>query len=431
MSAQPDPDILAWLPDELRDLPFGSPEFKDANALLNQQDADALATVGRGMPSWINLTGTTVCNLKCFMCNQFLDPDSPKWIMQDAVYDRVVRELYPFAKTVQFSAFGEPLMTPGMEQKLDDLERTNTKLEMVSNATLMMKESRFREKLLKTLELVTFSMDGATRETYNSVRTGAEFDEVLDNITRFAQARMEMPVEQRPGMNFNYIMMKRTVTEGPRFVKLVKSLGGDHIVFNHLVAFHPSLKDESLTEHKAFANEHMDATRQAAAELGVSIALPDNFHLDPDEEREAAGVRSGGVNFSASVAETELAPAPGGAGPAALEEGILERGADASRDGTPAKKPKRKSPGMPTVKCWFLWNRVYIGTAGEVVPCCVAGMPFFGNMMEQSFRDIWNGETYQTYRKHVFTETPHGGCRNCYLIYPNLEQIEEEGYLKY
>ena len=72
-----------------------------------------------------------------------------------------------------------------------------------------------------------------------------------------------------------------------------------------------------------------------------------------------------------------------------------------------------------------------IGTKGEVVPCCLAGVPFFGNLLEQPFHEIWNGDTYQTYRRHVFTDSPHGPCRNCYLIYPNLEGIEEEGYLKY
>jgi len=439
----PDPDVPDWLPEELRDLPFGSPEFKEANARLAREDSEALSTTTRGMPTWINLTGTTVCNLKCFMCNQFLDPNSPKWIMQDAVYDRVVRELYPFAKTVQFSAFGEPLMTPGMEQKLDDLERTHTKLEMVSNATLMMKESRFREKLLETLELVTFSVDGATRETYNSIRTGADFDEVLDNITRFAQARMDMPAERRPRMNFNFIMMKRTVAEAPRFVRMAKALGGDHIVFNHLVAFHPSLRDESLTEHRAYANEHMDETRRVAADIGMSIALPDNFHLDPEEAEDAWRSRAEAV-AARDVAPPQTLDDLVDAGP---DPATLARGADASRDGgradaspsgaasttTAADAPPRprKSPGKPPIKCWFLWDRVYIGTEGEVVPCCVAGMPFFGNMMQTPFRDIWNGDTYAKYREHVFTENPFGGCRTCYLIYPNLEQIEEEGYLKY
>jgi MoaA/NifB/PqqE/SkfB family radical SAM enzyme len=386
----PDTSILEHLPAELAALPFGSPEFKDLNERLGKEDEDACAPTVRGMPSWLNLTGTTVCNLKCFMCNQFLDPDIPQWFMSDEVYQRVVTELYPFVKTVQFSAFGEPLLTPQMDEKLDDLERTHTKLEMVSNGTLMMRESAFREKLLRTLGLVTFSMDGATRETYNSVRTGAEFNEVYDNIRRFAERRMEFPEAARPGMNFNYIMMKRTVAEAPRFVELVHALGGDEIVFNHLIMFHPSLEGESLNNHKEFANEHMDATRQAAAELGMKVSIPANFDIDPPRAEGAAA-----------------GPAPSG--------------------GRPAARPC----GPPPVKCWFLWKRVYIGVNGEVVPCCLAGIESFGSMMDGGFWPVWNGDTYQTYRKHVYTDSPHGPCKSCYLIYPSPDQNLTEGYAKY
>ena len=156
----PDPELLRRLPAELTDLPFGSPEFKDMNERIAQEDMDRCAEVMRAMPTWINLTGTTVCNLKCFMCNQALDPDIPKWFMSDDVYDRVVKELYPFVKMVQFSAFGEPLMTPKMGQKLDDLERTHTKLDIVTNGTLMLKDKRTREQLLRVLGHVIFSLTG-------------------------------------------------------------------------------------------------------------------------------------------------------------------------------------------------------------------------------------------------------------------------------
>ena len=130
-----DKKIRDSLPEELADLPFGSPEFKDANERLAQEDMDQCAEVMRAMPTWVNLTGTTVCNLKCFMCNQALDPDIPKWFMKEEVYQRAVAELYPFAKMVQFSAFGEPLMPPKLDSKLEDLARTHTKLDIVTNAT--------------------------------------------------------------------------------------------------------------------------------------------------------------------------------------------------------------------------------------------------------------------------------------------------------
>ncbi|MFO1052456.1 MAG: radical SAM protein [Planctomycetota bacterium] len=393
MSPSPvDPSLLEKLPPELQALPFGSPVFKDMNAKLAQQDEDACAPLARAMPTWINLTGTTVCNLKCFMCNQFLDPNSPKWFMSDEVYDKVVAELYPFAKTVQFSAFGEPLMTPKMEQKLDDLIRTHTRLEIVTNGTLMMRQSRFREKLLQTLELVTFSVDGSTRETYNSIRTGADFDEVMENIRAFAAERRAMPPAQRPQMNFNFIMMKRTVAEAPRFVEIVKELGGDRIVFNHLVEFHPSLRDESLGRHRAYANEWMDRTRATAKALGVAINMPPNF---------------------------TLAEAPA----------IVATPTPAASDAP--KQPQKRPCGPPPIKCWFLWKRCYISHEGAVIPCCLAGIPSFGNMMAQGFWPVWNGPTYQTYRRKVFTSDPHGPCKTCYLIFPNPELAGEEGYEKF
>ena len=387
LSAAAPRGLESW-PPELASLPFGSPEFKAANARLAAADQDVCAPFARAMPTWINLTSTTVCNLKCFMCNQFLDPASPKEMMDEDVYQKVVRELYPYARTMQLSAFGEPLMTPKMDQKLDDLERYGLKLEMVSNGTLMMRESKFREQLLRCLELVTFSMDGATRATYNSVRTGAEFDEVSENISRFAERRLEMPAAQRPKMNFNFILMRRTVAEAPRFVEMVHRWGGDHIVFNHLVTFHPSLKGESLNYCRAYANEWQDRTREVAKALGVSIAIPPNF-----------------VDVQPPV-ETPPAPAPAAAA---------------------APKPARPC-GPPPIKCWFLWQRVYVAPFGEIVPCCLAGMPNFGSMRESSFFDIWNGKTYQDYRRHVFTERPLGKCRTCYLIYPNAELAGAEGF---
>ncbi|MFY9342899.1 MAG: SPASM domain-containing protein [Planctomycetota bacterium] len=386
-----DPRVLESWPPALASLPFGSPEFKAANAKLAAEDEAACAPRARAMPTWINLTSTTVCNLQCFMCNQFLDPASPKVMLDEDVYQRVVAELYPYAKTMQLSAFGEPLMTPKMEQKLDDLERHGMKLEMVSNGTLMMKESRFREQLLRTLELVTFSMDGATRATYNSVRTGAEFDEVFANISRFAERRLQLGKAQRPRMNFNYILMRRTVAEAPTFVEMVHRWGGDEIVFNHLVTFHPSLKGESLNYCRGYANEWQDRTREVAKALGVKIAIPPNF-----------------TDLQAP-AEVLAVPAP-------------------ASDPAPAAKQPGRPCGPPPIKCWFLWQRVYIAPFGDVVPCCLAGMPAFGNMQRTPFYDVWNGETYRSYRQHVFTERPLGKCKTCYLIWPNAELAGTAGF---
>jgi MoaA/NifB/PqqE/SkfB family radical SAM enzyme len=201
-----------------------------------------------------------------------------------------------------------------------------------------------------------------------------------------------MPVAARPKMNFNYILMRRTVAEAPKFVEMVHRWGGDQIVFNHLVTFHPSLKGESLNYCRAYANEWQDRTREVARALGVQISIPPNFAVvDPPTEAPPPTV----------AAASAPSPKPG-----------------------PAARPC----GPPPVKCWFLWQRVYIAPFGDVVPCCLAGMPAFGNMAKQSFFGVWNGDTYRNYRKHVFTERPLGKCRSCYLIWPNAELAGTEGF---
>lgn len=381
-------DLLRRLPAELADLPFGSPEFKDMNERIALQDMDRCAEVMRAMPTWVNVTGTTVCNLKCFMCNQALDPDIPKWFMSDDVYDRVVEELYPFAKMVQFSAFGEPLMTPKMDQKLDDLERTHTKLDIVTNGTLMLRDKRTREQLLRVLGHVIFSLDGATAATYNAIRIGADFDRVMANINGFCSRRLEMPEAERPHLGFNFILMKRNVHEAPMLVEMCAALGAQQITFNHMVVFDDSLKDESLQFHQELSNRYLTEVREVADRLGVPVTIPPLFKTN-----------------DAAPASVPTAPAP------------TPRQAD--------------GPGMPTVKCMFLWQRVYISVNGGVVPCCLAGVPEFGNMMDDGFAAVWNNDTYRTYRKHVYTESPHGICKNCYLIYPSPDQVEEEAFLKF
>lgn len=379
------PKIEFDLPEELLDLPFGSPEFKDANERIGLSEKDDCATAMRAMPSWLNLTGTTVCNLRCTMCTHGIEPEKiPRWFMSDEIYGRVLDELYPFVKTVQFSAYGEPLMTPKIESKLDDLDRTHTKLDIVTNGTLM-RGDKMRDRLLRTLAHVHFSIDGATAATYNKIRIGSDFDRVMGNIRDFCEARMQMPEEQRPRLDFNYILMKSTLDEAPMFVEMVHALGAQQITFNHLVVFDESMKNESLLFDQEHANDVMAEIRATADRLSVPITMPPLFQAPPAEAAEA--------------------PTPA-------------EGADGA-------------PGLPPVKCMFLWQRAYISPHGDVIPCCLAGVPSFGNMMEAGFAAVWNSETYRTYREHVYTEKPHGMCRNCYLIYPSPDRVEEEGYFKY
>src|SRR5262245_65093098 len=156
--------------DELRALKLENRQRAIANEQQGGEYCDHL-------PTWINTTNSTVCNLKCIFCNQAYGK-GVDWKMEDEIYRRVVEELYPFIETVQLTAYGEPMMTPNIYGKIRDMEQFGVKLEMVTNATLM-KGEKLLKRMARTMGLLTVSIDGATPETYNALRVGADLDEVM------------------------------------------------------------------------------------------------------------------------------------------------------------------------------------------------------------------------------------------------------------
>jgi MoaA/NifB/PqqE/SkfB family radical SAM enzyme len=319
------------------------------------------------MPMWLNMTNTTRCNLRCIMCNQAYGKIETH-TMEPEVYDIVVSRFYPFLKTVQLSAIGEPMMTPRLHAKIDDMLRYGVKLEMVTNGTLM-KGDPLLKRLAEVSELITVSLDGARAETFNSIRTGADFAKIIQSLERFNHFRFKLPESERPHLDFNYILMKRNIRELPDFVDLAADLGARLIICSHLVLYEKTLEEEMLQHHPELSDAFTRAAAERAAARGVEIRLPPPFNAPPEE--------------------------------------------------TPLNDPLPDDGIYRGEKCYFLWRRVYIGPHGEVVACCLSGVESLGSLKEEPFPTIWNGKRYRIMRERVHTPRPVPPCDNCYLINRN------------
>jgi MoaA/NifB/PqqE/SkfB family radical SAM enzyme len=51
-------------------------------------------------------------------------------------------------------------------------------------------------------------------------------------------------------------------------------------------------------------------------------------------------------------------------------------------------------------KCWKMWHSCVMTWDGDIVPCCFDKDAKYtmGNIHQQSFKDIWNGDKYQEFR---------------------------------
>lgn len=74
---------------------------------------------------------------------------------------------------------------------------------------------------------------------------------------------------------------------------------------------------------------------------------------------------------------------------------VYDREAFARGDLVPRKRPDNR--------CWWIYYSTVVLWNGLVVPCCrdACGEHIMGNLLEQNFDEIWNGEPYRTFRRTI------------------------------
>jgi len=80
------------------------------------------------------------------------------------------------------------------------------------------------------------------------------------------------------------------------------------------------------------------------------------------------------------------------------------------------KERLSKKDEINITHCSRIWFSSLILWDGSVVPCCYDfdGSHIFGNVFKENFRDIWNNERYQSFRKQVLKDkTIYKICESC------------------
>ncbi|MBA7518935.1 D-inositol-3-phosphate glycosyltransferase [subsurface metagenome] len=350
-------------------------KLKTYNEALAEEEQKRHSPLTRAMPTFMTMNMDNQCNLRCIMCVRRRYPqEAINALRYDfKIYKRVADETFPYAKWVQLTTAGEPLMANNLREQLRIIKKYSVKVDLVTNATLLNNDDLIKE-ILQVLSCLHVSIDAATRRIYESIRIGAKFEQVIENIRRFNRLREKLYAMDKPRLHFQVVLMKRNIKELPKLIELAKGLAVDFVECSHAVIYNERMKNESLVYHKELANYYMKVATKKADELNVGLSIPPLFNAVDDVQ----GRRSKN-NFRS---EFKICP--------------------------------------------FLWKRAYIEWNGDVVPCCVPGHPVMGNVKEKPFRKIWNNELYQEMRRRLYTDNPFDCCKNCFIVAPH----DDAAYLK-
>lgn len=283
-------------------------------------------------PRYIEVEVTTRCDLRCTMCEHTYWNEKG----QDMTFEQFKKVLDQFPKLVWVgtTGIGSSFLNNDYLKMLEYAKSKSVYVELFDPF------HRLNEELIDSIvknaliDRLICSIDGATAKTYENIRVGAKFDKVIKNIRTLVETKRKYKTSF-PELSFHFIISKDNYFEVPQFVELVNDItNGDNIgiMFSHLLHGFDEIKD-------------------------VVFELP-------SEVRQDAANKAKKYNIKLTW-------------------------------GKNAKENKQ-----PIHKCTE-WTMPFIFVDGSVIPCCAGNEANrrdfqvkhrMGNILEDNFEKIWNGE---------------------------------------
>jgi len=314
-------------------------------------------------PLHFQLEPATGCNLRCRMCQV---PDYPPEKFKNMPLEKfrhIFDQIDPIK--VALSGAGEPFLNPDLLGIIRYAAGRGASVLTTTNFTLCTK--KLEEIVDSGLSLIKISIDAARQDTYAKIR-GRDFHERIVRDIRKLQRIKKEKQSKTPYMRLQFVLQADSISEIGEVVELAHELGANSLYFQPLETLLVAERKEELTAGVTF--EDLKGRLAAARDRAEELRL--------------------GTNAGILVKS-------------------LESYFQKYKKGIPDEPPQRV--------CLLPWFSLYITVEGNVRPCCSFGEGetlVMGNLFEQSFEEIWNGERYRKFRQDALDKKlTYAVCRNC------------------
>lgn len=147
------------------------------------------------IPKVIHIEVTNYCNARCILC-PYPKMKRPKGFMPWHIFTRIVDECAKVEGAgleINLHKDGEPLMDSLLFKRIAHIKSKLKKSRTHFNTNAMLlNEDKTLSILNSPLDSITFSVDGASKETYENIRIGLKYDVIEKNILHFLKMKKEM-----------------------------------------------------------------------------------------------------------------------------------------------------------------------------------------------------------------------------------------------
>lgn len=243
------------------------------NYRLSLSESAARTTLLRSKPVHIQIETTTKCNLGCIQCGLH------SYALKGRDFDlktleRLGEELFGTAGSVIFSDTGEALMYGGVNRVFEMIQQYSIPIGGFFTNGTFLDEAAARRIVESGVAFVNISIDGGTAETFERIRPGAKFSEVLKGLWNLCESRRNH-ASRLPVVQVNCVGMTDNLEEFPQLVRLAAEAGADRVVCSNLVPYTYELQEHSLVHARDRALEIRQRSLELGEELGIYVGFPE------------------------------------------------------------------------------------------------------------------------------------------------------------
>ncbi len=168
---------------------------------------------------------TKNCNSLCKMCltrvkNPKFQGYHEELNMDFELFKKIADELFNTADFVDLRGFGESTILPNLDKYLDYALQFKTQFGLITN--LSVRNDKLWNKLKENDFLLDVSIDGATKETYEEIRQGLRFENIIYNLKLFDGYKK---------IALLFTVQKDNISEMQALVKLAEGLNIPEVKF--------------------------------------------------------------------------------------------------------------------------------------------------------------------------------------------------------
>ncbi len=203
------------------------------NNLIKETKFSSLAPY----PFKIEVEHTTICNKKCIICEHTYWKEKQERLTFEQFKQMV--DQFPKLRWINITGEGTGFLNPDFLKIIEHLRLKDISVNFVDEFDFI-NEAKARKLIELGVNCIWISMDGTTKETYERIKVGCDFEKALSNVKMLLKLKKELN-SPFPMLCFRFVVNKLNYKEMPKMVELVHSLGdlgeGTKLEFVGLLTF--------------------------------------------------------------------------------------------------------------------------------------------------------------------------------------------------